>query len=430
MCCGSSLRVVTYRSLARNRDFTALWVGQTVSELGTAVSIFVFPLVTYALTGSVLLAGAVEAAHLLGFVGALLPAGVLADRVDRRRLMRLSSGVGILLYGALAVAGATGTLTLPHLMATALLTGLAAGLFGPAETSAVRSVVRPEDLPTAMSQNQARRHVASLVGGPLGGALYGVARWLPFAGDAVSYAISWFLIGRIRTDLSATRRAEPAPWRRDLAVGVRYVADRPLFRTLAVWSALSNLTINALFTVATLRLIEAGFDPVAIGLVDAVAGGCGIFGAIAAPWLIRRVPTGRLSVVVAWSFVPLLAPMMLWNHPLAVCAALGAGLFLNPAGNAGIGSYRMSITPADLQGRVQSATYFLAMCTMPLAPLLGGGLLAWLGGVPALGCLTVLVAAVALIPTMSRPIRSVPRPENWPVDEPTVTRRTGPAVTA
>ena len=75
-----------YRTLARNHDFTALWVGQTVSELGSAVSMFVFPLLAFALTGSTLAAAAAEALHLLGLAGALLPAGVLADRVDRRRL--------------------------------------------------------------------------------------------------------------------------------------------------------------------------------------------------------------------------------------------------------------------------------------------------------------------------------------------------------
>jgi MFS family permease len=94
-----------YRQLARNHDFTVLWVGQTVSELGSRVSMFVFPLLAYQLTGSALAAGATEAVHLLGLAVALLPAGVLADRTDRRRLMRWASGSGVLLYGSLAVAG-------------------------------------------------------------------------------------------------------------------------------------------------------------------------------------------------------------------------------------------------------------------------------------------------------------------------------------
>ena len=102
-----------YRELARNRDFTILWTGQTISDLGSNVSMFVFPLVTYVLSGSALWAAVVEAAFLLGMCGALLPAGVLADRVHRRLLMRTASGAGVVLYASLAVAGVLGVLTVP-----------------------------------------------------------------------------------------------------------------------------------------------------------------------------------------------------------------------------------------------------------------------------------------------------------------------------
>ena len=75
--------------LWRHRPFMLLWGGQTVSELGTRVSMFVFPLVTYAVTGSALLAGIAGGLDLLGMALALLPGGLLADRVHRGRLMRM-----------------------------------------------------------------------------------------------------------------------------------------------------------------------------------------------------------------------------------------------------------------------------------------------------------------------------------------------------
>jgi MFS family permease len=404
----------SYRSLARNGDFTALWIGQTVSEIGTRMTMFVFPLVTFALTGSALLAAAAEALHLLGLAGTLLPAGVLADRYDRRRLMRLASGAGVLLHASLAVAGVLGAMSVPHLLAVALLTGVCAGLFAPAEMSAVRTVVPAEDLPTALSQNQARLHVAGLLSAPLGGVLYGITRWLPFAVDAVSFALSWLLLGRLRTDLSPVPGAGPR--RRpvhELAEGVRFVASRPLFRVLTAWSALTNLVVNALFFVAVLRLITGGTDAIHIGLVEAVAGVAGIIGAILAPSVVDRVPTGRLTVAIAWCFLPLVVPMALWSSPVVVAAALGLGMVLNPAGNAGIQSYRIAVTPPELLGRVQSTSQFVSMSMMPLAPVLAGGLLSWLGGAPAILLLGVLTALVASIPTFSSAVRSVPRPAEW-----------------
>lgn len=406
--------MASFRELSRNHDFTVLWVGQTISELGSRVSMFVFPLLAWQLTHSTLAAAAVEALHLLGLCGALLPAGVLADRADRRRLMRLASGSGLVLYGSLVAAGLLGTLTVPHLAVVALLTGVGAGVFSPAETSAVRTVVPNEDLATALSQVQARQHVASLLGGPLGGVLYGAARWLPFAADAVSFAVSWVLLGRIRTDLSPAPADGPRPRaREEIREGLAFTMTRPFFRTLMIWAALVNLTVNAVFFVAILRLIRAGFHPAEIGLVETAAGVAGILGALAAPRLIDRFATGRLTVLIAWSFVPLVVPMVLWNHPAVVAASLAAGLFLNPAGNAGIGAYRVAQTPDRLQGRVASASQFLSMSVMPLAPVVGGALLAALGGPAAIAGLGVLTALAALVVTCSRTIRSVPRPVVW-----------------
>ena len=88
--------MTSYRALAHNHDFAVLWIGQTVSELGTRISMFVFPLIAYAVTDSIWLASLVGTAELVGLSGALLPAGVLADRVDRRLLLRVSSGAGTL----------------------------------------------------------------------------------------------------------------------------------------------------------------------------------------------------------------------------------------------------------------------------------------------------------------------------------------------
>jgi predicted MFS family arabinose efflux permease len=403
------------RALRKNHDFTVLWVGQTISELGSRMSMFVFPLLAYAITGSALWAATAESAHLAGLVATLLPAGVYADRTDRRRLMRAASASGLVLYLSLVAAALTVGITIGHLLVVAVLTGAGAGLFAPAETSAVRAVVPDEDLATALSQNQARQHVASLVGGPLGGLLFGLVRWLPFAADAVSYAVSWVLLGRIRTDLSSPRGEDRPPQRlrESLGDGFRFIVERPFFRVLLVWSGLVNLLVNALFFVAILRLIQAGFAPVQIGLVETAAGLFGLLGAVAAPWIIERSRTGALTVAIAWSFVPLVVPMVFWNNPLVVSASLSAGLFLNPAGNAGIGAYRMALTPADLQGRVQSTSQFVSMSTMPLAPMVAGALLAGLGGGAAIAALGVLTALAALIPTFSRSVRGVPRPAVW-----------------
>ena len=408
--------MTAYRQLAHNRDFTALWTGEAVSQLGSSVSMFAFPLVGYSLTGSAVLAGLPLAAFLLGMVAALLPAGVVVDRTDRKKLMLAASGCGVLVYGSVAVAaglGGLGGLTIGHLMAAALLTGVGAGVFGPAEASAVRSVVAQDELPTALSQNQARRHMADLVGGPLGAAMYSVSKVLPFVFDAVTFLISFVTLLRIRTDLSPV----PRPKRRvraDLAEGLRYVWVRPYFRTMMAFGALSNLAVNAVFFVAILRLVQQGVHPAAIGVIDMLAGLGGILGALAAPYVIDRLPTGRLTLWVAWSWVPLLVPLVFWSSPVLVGAMLMLGILLNPAGNAGTQAYRVAITPPELQGRVGSSMQFVGMSMMPLAPIAGGFLLETYGGPAATVGLLVLVTITALIPTLSSVVRGIPVPAEWP----------------
>lgn len=407
-----------YRQLARNRDFTILWVGETISTLGSRMSMFVFPLVAYALSGSTITAALIEAIQLGGLAATLLPAGVWADSLHRRTLMLAASATGVLAYGSITVAGILGHLTLVHLGLVALISGAATGVFQPAQMSAIRAVVPTEDLPTALSQNQAREHVAGLLGGPLGGALYAVTRWLPFAVDTVSYAISCLTLTRIRADLSAAPRAgSRPPMRTQLAEGLRFIWGRPFFRVLLSWASLTNLVSNAVFFVVLMRLIQLDYPPVQIGLIETAAGLGGIIGALAAPYLIDRIPTGRLTLTVAWMCVLPLVPLLWWVTPLSAVVAVFALLLINPAGNAGIGAYRVAVTPDALQGRVSATSQFLAMSVMPLSPLLGGWLLEHLGGTPAVAVLIAASAILALALSASRSVRSVPRPRDWPARE-------------
>jgi len=96
-----------------------------------------------------------------------------------------------------------------------------------------------------------------------------------------------------------------------------------------------------------------------------------------------------------------------------VALALAVGVFLNPAGNAGIGAYRVAVTPRELIARAQATMQFASMSIMPLAPVLAGVLLSTLGGARAVAVLVALCALVALIPTLSRSVRAVPRPADW-----------------
>ena len=411
--------------LRRNRDFVILWSGQAVSELGSSMSVLVFPLIGYAITGSVGLAGLATAATLLGQVVAGLPAGALVDRWPRRRVLLVGNLAGLAVFGSLAGVTLSGHLTLAHLIVAGFASGVVSSFLDPAASAAVRSVVPAQQLPLAYTRLQARRHAVDLSGPPLGGALYSVARGLPFLVDAVSYLLTALSITRLRAPLPAPpSTGDTRSFRADLAEGLRFVWRETVIRTLMIWGAAFNFSVTVVFVGVTLRLVRDGVHPAAIGAVDAIAAAAGLLGAAFAPALLRRTPTGALSIATTLVFAAIITPMAWTQNVVIIGSLLAAGMLLLPANNAGISAYLSAATPDHLQGRMNSAAGFISNAASPLAPAVAGLLIGTVGGRAA----TLVGAALVVLstaPLLASPVvRSLGRPDSWPG---TASRRESPA---
>lgn len=401
--------------LRHNRDFMILWSGQAVSALGTSMSVLVFPLVGFAITGSTLLAGLATTAVLLGGVVARLPAGALVDRWPRGRVMLIAHVVGAACYGSLAGATLAHHLTLAQLVAVGFVGGVAEAFFAPAASAAVRTVVPPSQLPIAYSQNQARKHAADLIGPPLGGALYSIARGLPFLVDAVTYAVGALSVAWLRSPLPA-----PASQRRrivhEIGEGLRFVWRHVAIRVIMIWGAAINFSVTLVLVTITLRLIRAGVHPAAIGLIESIAAAAGLAGAVIAPAIVQRSRTGLTTVVTGVVLAVVVVPMAWTTNVAIIGGLLAVGFFLLPANNSGISAYLVSVTPDRLQGRVNAAGGFIANGIQPIAPTIAGALVGAAGGRTA----TIIGAACvagSLLPLLSsRAIRGLGRPDSWNAD--------------
>lgn len=401
-------------SLWHNHDFMALWTGETVSAVGSSMSFFVFPLVGYAITGSATQAALAGTAYSLGQVAVKLPAGAMVDRWRRKTVMVGSNLLAAVLYASLVAAMVVGVLTLVQLVAVALLAGVVASFFGPAEQAAIRNVVPTEQLPTAFSQNQARQHAAALVGPPLGGLLYALTRWVPFVVDAASYLVSSIAITRIRTPLPAPDRGESvSSMSHDIIEGLRFLMSRDFYRAIVAFACVANFAGNLLFLVLTLKLLKAGVHPAAIGLIDTIAAVAGIAGSVAAPALIRRVPNGLLAIGLGLVLMVAVVPMAFTNDVILIGLLLAVATLGNPAANASVTSYLVATTPDHLQGRVHAALGFSAMALMPAGPVVGGALLQWWGGQRAMLAAAALIAVSVLPLLLSREVRMLPTPDRW-----------------
>lgn len=403
---------LTDRPLHRNHDFTIIWSAGAVSELGTSMSRLVFPLIGYAITHSTAQAGVATAGLAVGEVALRLPAGALTDRYARSRVLLVGAVAATVIYASLAVAVLAGHITIAHLIVAGFLSGATNAFVLPATSATLRTIVPTEQLPVAYSRLDVRTNAARLIGPPVGGALYSLARAVPFVVDAASYAVEAFAVTRLRTPLPAPRR-EPRSVLGDIGVGLRFVWDHVAVRCMMIWGGMINFAGSFVFVAITLRLVRAGTPPAEIGLVETATAIAGIVGALAAPAIIRRVPTGRLTIAFTLVMAALVVPQT-WETNVAVVGALiAAGTLLVPANNAGISAFMVSVVPDALQGRVNSAAGFLSSSLAPLGPLLAGVGLATVGnGTLLVGAAVTAATAVPLL--ASRTIRHLGTPDTWP----------------
>ena len=174
---------MTLVPLRRNRDFVLLQVGQTLSTIGSEATAIAYPLLVLAVTHSPAKAGIVGFARVVPWALFGFAAGVVADRLNRKRIMVVSDVVRIAAVSSLLVAFALDRISVLQVALVAFVEGSMYVFFNVAELGALRSVVPARQLPAAAAAEQARYSIVFLVAPPLGGALFGISRVLPFVAD-------------------------------------------------------------------------------------------------------------------------------------------------------------------------------------------------------------------------------------------------------
>jgi MFS family permease len=388
--------------LRRNRNFGLLWVGQSLSDVGSAASSLAYPLLVLALTHSATLAGVVGTTALAVSLVGRLPAGALADRHDRRLLM-----LGCDMIRGIAVTGvAVGVLShhidWPVILVVASLDGVGGVLFDAAASAAIPMLVEDEHLEGAWAATQARSQAAEIAGPPLGGALFGFARALPFVTDAVSYLISVITVAGMRGRFTPARPPERAPMHREIADAFALIWRTPLLRAFVLQAPLINFAfIGVAFTVpVALRL--HGVHPAVIGAVQASMSVGALIGAVFSSAISRRLRLSQLIIgITAMSTLLLTVATVLIPSPLVALPLVMMGL-LAPAANTGLLAKLGRSVPEHQMGRVMSNLQFAGLGPAVAAPILAGVVVAHIGDHTALGLFAVAEAAAAAVAITQR----------------------------
>lgn len=340
-----------------------------------------------------------------------LPAGALVDRWDRKRVMLAADACRVAALGSLAVAVASDATTFGHIVAVAFVEGTGFVFFSLAESAALPQVVAKEQLSAAVAQNQARTQGADLVGSPLGGALFGVSRLLPFAADAVSYLVSFVSLLFVRPAFQEQReRGELRLWS-DIREGVVWLWRQSFLRAGVALVAGSNFAFSAVILALIVRAKQLGASSATVGLILAFFGAGAIVGAIAAPWVQRHVHAKVIIIASFWIWAASALATAFITTPYGLGAVWIFGALFGPMFNVSFAAYRYALVPDRLLARVGSVALVVAWGAIPLGQLTAGFLLDKLGSKETILWLAAAMAAVAAAATASPSIRHAPRAE-------------------
>jgi MFS family permease len=375
--------------------------------LGISISSFAYPLVVLDETGSPARAGLVGSV-LAGTAFFLrLPAGVLVDRWNRRAILIACDLGRALNAGAFAIALALGHFYFVQVLVVAFVEAALGVLFGPAEVAAVRRVVAPEQVREAVAQNQSRSAIPGLVGPPLGGALLGAGRALPFVADAVSYLVSLVCIASVRAPLGGgehrPREGHPLA---DVFTGVRWIWAQRFLRTLLLWFVGVSVVFSSIGLVVLVLARDRGASAGELGVAFAITSAGGVIGALLTPSLLRRVRPAALVSSFAWISTATAFLLLAADSPYVIGALGGMAFLLGPAVNAIAFAAIAEGAPDELQGRVTSAGIQLASLGAPVGPLLAGVLLGALGPSRAIVVYGCALLALAIVASVSRGLRA------------------------
>jgi hypothetical protein len=268
----------------------------------------------------------------------------------------------------------------------------------------MKAVVPQPQLADASSVTMARVSTVHLLAPPIGGALFGLARGLPFLVDSVSYFFSTASLLLMRTPFQEERvPGTRTPFREGLA----YFWSIPFLRTTVGMIAASNVVAVGAPIALIILAHGQGLSSFAIGLFLGLQGVMLLLGATLSPLLRRRFPMRAILLSEFWMALVYVAFLIYPSvYVLAACVALHAFWFPNT--DSAINAYSYALIPDRLLGRGMAASNTLRAASVPLGPLLAGLLLAHT--TPRI-CVFVLAAPVvvaAALGTASPALRDLP----------------------
>ncbi|WP_427018801.1 MFS transporter [Pseudarthrobacter sp. P1] len=396
----------TAPSLSTDGNFLRFWSGQTLSQLGAQLGLLAFPVLAVSLLGATAFeVGALNAAATAAFLLVGLPAGAWVDRWLKRKVMIAADLVRMAAMAAIPLLWWLDVLMMWQLYLVAAVVGVATVFFDVSYQSIVPILVPGPAVAEANAKLETTAQISRIGGPALGGALLAVASApLLFIGESLGYLASALFLARTRVGEVLVPMEGRAPLAAEIREGLSFVVRHPLISRIVLATAGFNTFSTILYTLTpVLVLRELGLGPAGLGVALSVGSVGGLLGALAAPWLGRRVGEGTLIplAAVAGGAAMLGLPLTLlagpgWPALALLVAAEFIASFATLVYNILQVTMRQRVCPPRLLGRMNASIRFVVFGVIPLAALSAGLLAGWLGLSGALW----VAAAGGLLPAL------------------------------
>ena len=412
--------------LWHHMDFRRLWIGETVSQFGSAISNLALPLVAilvlHATTFEVGLLATLES---IAFLLVGLPAGAWVDRMRFRWVLITNDVIRFAALGSIPLAQLLGGLTIGQMYIVALVGSVSTVFFDVAYQSYLPELVDREALVEGNAKLQASESVAQVAAPALGGVLI-QALTAPYAVlvDALSFLWSAGWVGAIRARVPKPARKPDRHLGREIMEGLKFVVGNRMLRAISICTSTGNFFTSMGFAVMYVLLARnLHLSPAVIGIISALPAVGGLLGSLIATRVAKRFGQGPTIWISALVFgVPMFVYPFLqrnWTIVLLVAGSIVfwmAGVIYNITQV----SFRQGLCPPHLLGRMNATIRFMVWGTMPLGALVGGVLGSALGVRE-----TMLIAAIGgMFPWLSvylsplRKMRELPSYQAEPADSP------------
>ena len=376
----------------KNRLFRGLWIATIVSNVGTWMQDVGAGWLMTSLSSSPSLVALVEAADSLPVMLLALPAGAIADIVDRRRLLIATQVYLMVIAAALGILTWLNVMTPWMLLGFTFALGVGAAMVMPAWAAIVPELVPPEDLPSAVALNSIAINVSRTIGPAIAGVLVAaVGAWLVFILNALSYIGILAVLVRWRRE----RRKSSLPAERFVSairVGLRFVTHTRALQIVLIRGSAFFVFASATWSLFPLIVRrELGMGPEIYGLLLTCIGIGAVGGALLLPR--ARARFSRDALVAGASALYAVAALMLGhvqNLPLLAVAMLATGVAWISILSALQVAAQMTL-PAWVRARGLAAFVMVFMGGMALGSILWGQVAAHVG-IPA----TLTIAALGM----------------------------------